>query len=81
MEDEWIESAGSVSAMQMKIYVQAEQKGASNQFGKCKIKERETFAPLWKRLEQTRVYRWIPYKKAKLSDPRWSCYKKKIQGY
>ncbi|HGN6579580.1 AAA family ATPase [Bacillus cereus] len=82
MEDEWKKVQEAYQHWQNEnIRIQAEQKGASNQFESAKLKKEETFARFMKELEQSGFTDEFTYKKAKLSDPEMEMLQKEIQGY
>ena len=58
MEDEWKKVQEAYQHWQNEnIRIQAEQKGASNQFESAKLKERRDFRTLYERARTKRVYR------------------------
>ena len=82
MEDEWKKVQEAYQHWQNEnIRIQAEQKGASNQFESAKLKKEETFARFMKELEQSGFTDQFTYKEAKLSDAEMEMLQKEIQGY
>ncbi|WP_279537045.1 SbcC/MukB-like Walker B domain-containing protein, partial [Bacillus thuringiensis] len=82
MEDEWKKVQEAYQHWQNEnIRIQAEQKGASNQFESAKLKKEETFARFMKELEQSGFTDQFTYKEAKLSDAQMEMLQKEIQGY
>ena len=82
MEDEWKKVQEAYQHWQNEnIRIQAEQKGASNQFESAKLKKEETFARFMKELEQSGFTDEFTYKEAKLSDAEMEMLQKEIQGY
>ena len=64
MEDEWKKVQEAYQHWQNEnIRIQAEQKGASNQFESAKLKKEETFARFMKELEQSGFTDEFTYKK------------------
>ncbi|WP_166704339.1 AAA family ATPase [Bacillus albus] len=82
MEDEWKKVQEAYQHWQNEnIRIQAEQKGASNQFESAKLKKEETFTRFMKELEQSGFTNQITYKEAKLSDIEMEMLQKEIQSY
>ncbi|WP_242259502.1 AAA family ATPase [Bacillus cereus group sp. BfR-BA-01311] len=82
MEDEWKKVQEAYQHWQNEnIRIQAEQRGASNQFESAKLKKEETFARFMKELEQSGFTDEFTYKEAKLSDHEMEMLQKEIQGY
>lgn len=82
MENEWKKVQEAYQHWQNEnIRIQAEQKGASNQFESAKLKKEETFTRFMKELEQSGFTNQITYKEAKLSDIEMEMLQKEIQSY
>ncbi|WP_144611301.1 AAA family ATPase [Bacillus cereus] len=82
MEDEWKKVQEAYQHWQNEnIRIQAEQKGASNQFESAKLKKEETFTRFMKELEQSGFTDQTTYKEAKLSDIEMDTLQKEIQSY
>ncbi|OTW72407.1 exonuclease [Bacillus thuringiensis serovar roskildiensis] len=82
MEDEWKKVQEAYQHWQNEnIRIQAEQKGASNQFESAKLKKEETFTRFMKELEQSGFTDQTTYKEAKLSDIEMETLQKEIQSY
>ena len=80
MEDEWKKVQEAYQHWQNEnIRIQAEQKGASNQFESAKLKKEETFARFMKELEQSGFTDEFTYKKP--NYPEMEMLQKEIQGY